>query len=119
MSHPASNIHGGVYYMKRLYNLFEGSDPSDRLKLTLAAYNAGLGRVYDARDIAAYLHEDPNTWESVRNALPLLSKRYYTLHRSVWEDARPSVGWFGNSRETLTYVDRIMDTYEEYQLVLN
>jgi membrane-bound lytic murein transglycosylase F len=119
MTHPTDNIHGGIYYLKRLHSVFGGSDPSDRLRLTLAAYNAGLGRIYDAQEVAAYLHDDPTTWESVKNALPLLSKRYYTLHRNIWEEARPRVGWFGNSQETVRYVDRIMDYYDEYLLVLN
>jgi len=119
MADPRNNIHGGVYYLKRLHSLFPGASPADRLKLTLAAYNAGLGRVYDAQDLAAYLEENPNSWESVRDALPLLSKRYYTLHKGVWEADRPRTGWFGNARETVAYVDKAMGYYEDYRLVLN
>ena len=81
MAHPKNNIHGGVFYLKRLYDLFEGSGEADRLKLTLAAYNAGVGRIYDAQVLAAYLHDNPLEWESVKEALPLLSKRYYTCTR--------------------------------------
>jgi len=120
MAHPKNNIHGGVFYLRKLYNLFDGAEPSDRIKLTLAAYNAGIGRVYDAQMLAAYFHDNPRKWDAIRDALPLLSKRFYTLHRNVWGQEKPKVaGWFGNSRETLAYVERIMDYYDEYRLLLN
>jgi len=120
MAHPKNNIHGGVYYLRKLYNLFEGAEPSDRIKLTLAAYNAGIGRVYDAQMLAAYFHDNPRKWDAIRDALPLLSKRFYTLHINVWGQEKPKVaGWFGSSKETLAYVERIMDYYDEYRLLLN
>lgn len=119
VAHPANNIRGGIFYLKRLYNLFEGVEESDRIKLALAAYNAGIGRVYDAQELAAYLHENPAQWQSIRDALPLLSKRYYTLHKNVWPESKPRSGWFGSSSETIAYVERIMGYYEEYQQVLN
>jgi len=119
LARPSDNIVGGVYYLQKLYGMFEGADPTERLKLTLAAYNAGIGRVYDAQDIAAYLREDPHRWESIRDALPLLSKRYYTLHASVWPEGQPRSGWFGGYGETVTYVGRVMRYYDEYRLTLN
>ncbi len=119
MAHPRDNIRGGIFYLSKLYGLFEGADEPDRIRLTLAAYNAGVGRVYDAQDVAAYLHDNPRQWRSVRDALPLLSKRYYTLHMNVWPQDHPRSGWFGESRQTIAYVDKVMDYYEEYRQVLN
>lgn len=120
VAHPKNNIHGGVFYLRRLYNLFDGAAEPERIRLMLAAYNAGVGRVYDAQVLAAYLHNNPRKWEAVKEALPLLSKRYYTLHRSVWDQDRPkTAGWFGNSKETIAYVDRVMDCYEDYKNLLN
>ncbi|HTY59008.1 MAG TPA: transglycosylase SLT domain-containing protein [Bacteroidota bacterium] len=119
LSHPEYNIQAGIFYFRKLYDLFEGAGEADRLKLTLAAYNAGLSRVYDAQELATYLHEKPTEWRSVRDALPLLSKRFYTLHRSVWGQDRPRSGWFGNAGQTLKYVDAVMDFYDDFRLALN
>ncbi|MGA9115189.1 MAG: transglycosylase SLT domain-containing protein [Bacteroidota bacterium] len=119
IDHPHQNIRAGVYYLSRLYQMFENVPEGDRIRLTLAAYNAGIGRVYDAQVLAAYLQDNPTKWQSVRDALPLLSKRYYTLHASVWKDKRPEAGWFGSSGQTIAYVERVMDYYEDYRAVLN
>ena len=56
--------------------------------------------------------EDPSSWRSVEKALPLLSKRYYSLHALVWDEARPRYGYYGSSRQTITYVDRVMSAYD-------
>jgi membrane-bound lytic murein transglycosylase F len=119
MAHPMNNIRGGIYYLSKLYDFFEGASEADRIRLTLAAYNAGPARVYDAQEVAAYFRDNPRKWQSVKDALPLLSKRYYTLHRNIWTDQRPRAGWFGESRQTIAYVDKVMGYYEEYRLVLN
>jgi membrane-bound lytic murein transglycosylase F len=118
-SDPEDNLRAGVYYLKTLYDLFEGVEDPDRIKLTLAAYNAGIGRIYDAQELAAYLHDNPGRWQAIRDALPLLSKRFYTLHKNVWEQEKPKAGWFGNAKETIGYVERVINRYDEYRLVLN
>jgi membrane-bound lytic murein transglycosylase F len=116
---PDDNIRGGVYYLRTLHDLFEGVEEPDRTKLALAAYNAGIGRVYDAQELAAYLQESPVRWQSIRETLPLLSKRYYTLHQSVWEQEKPRSGWFGNARQTVAYVENVIGTYDRLREELN
>lgn len=115
---PKNNIRAGIYHLRRLSYVFRESTPENRIKLTLAAYNAGLTRLKDAQDIVRYLGDDPKSWESVRSALPLLSRRYYTLHQDVWPQGKPKSGYFGNSRETISYVDRILENYGEYTLAI-
>lgn len=119
LSPPDHNIQAGIFYLRKLYDLFEGSGDADRLKLTLASYNAGLSRINDAQELASYLHGKPAEWEAVKDALPLLSKRFYTLHRSVWGQDKPKSGWFGNAGQTLKYVDAVMDYYDDFRLALN
>jgi len=119
ISHPNDNIRGGVYYLRKLYNLFPGADEGDRIRLALAAYNAGIGRIYDAQELAAHLDQDPMAWESVRSTLSLLSRQNHELHRTVWSQDRPRSGWFGNPGETLKYVENVMSIYDEYRLRFN
>ena len=111
---PEQNIRSGVYYFSQLRGLFSGLTPRDEISLALAAYNAGPGRIYDAQDIAAYLGEDPTSWPTIERMLPLLSKRYYTLHKSVWEEGKPRSGYFGSWRQTAYYVESVMKAYNDY-----
>lgn len=112
---PRENIHAGIYYFAEILKLFPGIDTESQLRLSLAAYFAGPARIYDAQDVAAYMGENPTSWPSIKGALPLLSKRFYSLHRAIWEGGRPKSGYFGSWRQTLTYVDNIMENYKEYQ----
>jgi membrane-bound lytic murein transglycosylase MltF len=116
---PEHNIQAGIFYLRKLYDLFEGAEEADRLKLTLAAYNAGLSRVRDAQELAVHLDDEPMQWQAVRDALPLLSKQFYTLHRTIWGEDKPRSGWFGKSRETIKYVDSVMGYYDSLRLAMN
>lgn len=115
---PRENIQAGIYYFSKLYRLFKAETEEDRMRLALAAYNAGPSRIYDAQELAAYLGENPVEWSSIQHVLPLLSRRYYTLHTSVWNDSRPPAGYFGSWKETTVYVDAVMRTYHRYLSML-
>jgi len=115
---PRNNIKAGIYHLKSLYTIFENMQEEDRTCLSLAAYNAGLGRVLDAQKIASYMGNDPHRWSSVREAFPFLTKKNYTLHSRIWNDGCPPSGYFRNPRQTVDYVDNIMISYERYSLSL-
>jgi membrane-bound lytic murein transglycosylase F len=119
LQHPHRNIKGGVFYLSKLFGLFEGAKEGDRIRLAVASYNAGPSRIYDAQELAAYLGENPQSWPSVEKALPLLSKRYYTLHQSVWGGGKPRSGYFGKSRQTIHYVARVVENFEDYRTRFN
>ena len=116
IAHPAQHMRAGIYYLSKLNELFRSAPPDQRIRLALAAYNAGPARIYDAQELAAYLGENPDDWSSMRHVLPLLSRRYASLHAHVWPDGRPPHGTFGGWRETVRYVDRVMDRYESYRV---
>ena len=117
---PHENIRGGIYYLSKIYKSFDAEQVSeeDRISMTLAAFNAGLGRVLDAQAMAEYVNDDPNQWRCVRNALSLLSKKYTTLHSHVWETPRPPAGYFRDWKQTVQYVDGVMKSYNEYRKFL-
>lgn len=89
---PKNNLRAGIYHLKSLKKVFEKASPKDQTCLALAAYNCGLGRIFDAQKIAAYMNNDPMKWESVRTALVFLSRKYYTLHKKIWEKVYPPAG---------------------------
>lgn len=115
---PYNNIKAGIYHLRSLYRAFSSADQQNRIKLTLAAYNAGLSRILDAQDIVRFLGDDPYDWKAVKTALPLLSKRHYTLHEKVWDQGRPRAGFFRDWVQTQNYVESIMGYYDDYQLAL-
>jgi membrane-bound lytic murein transglycosylase F len=117
-STPRNNIKAGIYHLKSLFTMFKNIPREDRIRLSLAAYNAGLGRVQDAQKIASYLGNDPHKWSSIRAALPFLSKMNYTLHSRIWSDGCPPNGYFHSARQTVLYVDNIMSCYDRYSLAL-
>jgi len=114
---PNGNIRGGIYYIAWLQKQFQndGLTEENRLKLTLAAYNAGLGRVYDAQRMARYVNDDPKEWKSVKNSLSLLSKKYSSLHKYIWDEKKPSNGYFRDWKQTSKYVESVMGLYNEYK----
>lgn len=96
---PAQSIHGGARYLADLRRrLPESIQEPDRTWIALAAYNIGMGHLFDARGLARELGRDPDLWVEFRDILPLLAQPRY--HR----DLR-----FGYARgsEPVEYVRRI------------
>ncbi|HEY5862283.1 MAG TPA: transglycosylase SLT domain-containing protein [Casimicrobiaceae bacterium] len=70
---PNASIHGAARYLAALKARLPAriAEP-DRTLLALAAYNIGGGHLEDARVVAQRLKLDPDRWDDVRQALPLL-----------------------------------------------
>ena len=100
---PEENINGGVAYLKRLYDHFDRATAQDRLFIALAAYNIGLGHIWDARDLARERTLDPNRWSSLKETLPLLRDHKYNKNLK-----------FGYARgtEPIKYIKQIMIYYD-------
>lgn len=115
---PYNNIKAGIFHLKTLYGVFDEAVGDDRLCLTLAAYNAGLSRILDAQAIVRFLGGNPNSWTEVRDAFPLLSPRYSSLHKRIWDTGIPRGGYFRGWRQTTGYVENVLQFYRQYKLVL-
>ena len=104
---PEIGIHAGIKYMDWLRERFPDHLPVDeRTWFSLAAYNAGIGHVRDARRLAAMQGLDPDRWfGNVEEAILLLSDPQY--HRQ----ARYG---FVRGREPYNYVRHIRDRYRVY-----
>jgi membrane-bound lytic murein transglycosylase F len=73
---PKASILGGARYLERLEKRVPSYIPyPDRKWMTLASYNVGFAHVRDARGVAAWQGENPNTWTGLREVLPLLSSK--------------------------------------------
>ena len=80
----------------------------DRMSLILASYNGGIGHVNDARRLARYFGEDPNSWRVVSHYLQLKSDPEY------YENEVVECGRFTGSRQTMAYVEDVMSRYDKY-----
>lgn len=101
---PGKNIAAGVKYLKRMWDLFDGiEDETDRLKFALAAYNAGIGHVLDARKLAEDNGMDKDLWDNAHKMLLLLNKKEYY--------SKVKYGYC-NGSETSTYVNNVMIYYD-------
>ena len=108
---PEQSIDGGARYLRSVKErLQEEIKEPDRTWMALAAYNVGLGHLYDAQKIAEMRGGDPYDWDDVREALPLLQKReWYEKVRHGYARGGEPVIYVRNIRryyEVLNYVDR-------------
>ena len=80
---PAAAIDGGARYLADRHRRLPETIPEpDRTYLALASYNIGRGHLLDARQLARDLGKDPDSWEDMREVLPLKAdKRYYPQTR--------------------------------------
>lgn len=108
---PEKGIYAGTKMLAWLYDQFELELPvTERTWFTLAAYNAGLGHVYDARRLADKLGLDPNRWEdNVEVAMLRLSKPEY------YQDATHG---YVRGIEPVEYVRNIRERYKAYKALL-
>lgn len=103
---PEQNLAAGTNHLKRLQNLYVGSGMSQEelVKFTLAAYNAGEGRIKDCRNFAASQGADRNSWETIVSLIPQMRED------SVLENEAVKLGKF-QGYETIAYVDSVMSLY--------
>lgn len=99
------SIEGGAKYMQQLLKRIPKKiiGRRDRYKFALAAYNIGMGHLYDAVNLGKKLGIDPYNWRNMKTLLPKLAERkYYKKLR------------YGYARgtEPVRYVTRIENYYD-------
>ena len=64
-SSPENNVRAGVLYLRFLQDYFKDiiPDENERLKFILAAYNAGIGNIDDAMELARKHGRNPQVWK--------------------------------------------------------
>ena len=103
ITHPKQNIFAGVNHLKNLFDYFDLDNATDRIKISLAAYNIGQGHIRDAQKLAIQLRLDPNKWASMKKTLPLLRYRQYYKNATYG---------YCRGTEPVAYVRQIMIYYD-------
>lgn len=104
---PEQNIIAGTNHLKRLQRIFSQFEleQDELIKFTLAAYNAGEGRILDCRNLAQSKGYDCNQWDNILKVIPLMRED------SILEDESVKLGKF-QGHETIAYIDNVMSHYE-------
>lgn len=93
---PEHSIRGGVEYLVRhCWRVFKLERGLERWRFALGAYNAGVGHIVRAQELAVDRGLDPARWVSIVQTLPRITG--------------PE-----NAEQTTNYVAKIMRRYEEY-----
>jgi len=107
---PSENLKAGVLYLEQMREKFNKvTDSIQKIKFTMAAYNAGLGHVRDAQRLTKAAGENHLIWDDhVEDfMLKLSSREFYS---------RPEVKYgFVRGREPFLYVKEIFLRYDHYR----
>lgn len=106
---PEQNIMAGVLHLRRLEDMFRkcGIEGDELIKFTLAAYNAGEGRIADCRNLAESMDKDSKVWDEVVNVIPLMRED------SILQEESVKFGKF-QGYETIAYVDSVLAIYDAF-----
>ena len=108
---PEANLAAGVRYLERLERFFAPYVSREELpKFTLAAYNAGEGRILDCIRYAAAAGKPADTWEDIQALLPDMREE------SILQVDTVRLGIF-KGYETLRYVDSVDSLYRAFRLL--
>lgn len=90
LTEPRWNIAAGIWYNKYQFDYWQkGRELEERLKFMYGSYNTGRVNLRKAQRQAINKGLNPRVWESMHQALPLVTGKH--------------------SRETLSYVERIFE----------
>ena len=104
------SIKGGALYLNKLKKrLPEAVVEPDRTWIALAAYNVGMGHIWDARKLAKELNKNPDSWQDLATVLPLLTKKkYYKNLKHGYARGYEPVSYVKNIRDYQDMLEKIM-----------
>lgn len=110
---PEQSVKAGVVYLKRLQSMFrsKASDDDELRKFTLAAYNAGEGRLTDVINYASSIGADSGTWDALVEIIPQMRDE-----STIQVDSVIKLGTF-QGVETIHYVNRVLSLYEDFKAI--
>ena len=110
-----NQIRAGVCCLVELDKIFTPFiwDKDEKVKFILAAYNAGIGQIIDARVLARKYGKNPYRWDHNVDTFILLKS-----HPKYYLDP---VTQFGYCRgiETYKFVTEVLDRYQHYQNIIS
>ena len=112
---PEENLKAGVAYLKYLQDMFRSraAGRDELIKFTLAAFNAGEGRLLDCINYAASVGADPGTWDGLLSVMPELRDE-----ATIQVDSVLKLGAFQRPEETVFYVDRVLSLYGDFKRIM-
>lgn len=107
---PEVGIKTGIECLRRFNQGFSKiENPEEKIKFTLAAYNAGIGHVYDAIKLAGKYGKSPLVWDNnVEEYIRLKSDPEF------YNDSIVKHGYLRGS-ETYNYVKEVLSRYKYYK----
>ena len=110
-STPEEQVEAGGKLLQYLENCLEKrvADSTERVKFVLAAYNAGLGHVYDAQRLASKYGKLPDVWDD--------NVDFFILNKSkaqYYNDTCCRAGYLRGT-ETFRFVEEVLDRFYQYQ----
>ena len=110
---PEKSLKAGVTYLRRLQSMFQSKAADDDAlrKFTLAAYNAGEGRLTDVINYASSIGADSGTWEGLVEVIPQMRDE-----STIQVDSVIKLRTF-QGVETIAYVNRVLSLYEDFKTI--
>lgn len=105
---PEDNIAVGLTYFKKLRLRIKANSERERILMTLAAYNAGLGHLRDAQRLAKERGLDPLSWNDLRQVYPTLEDE--AVHAGTKHG-------YCQGRGIVRYAEKIMVKYRTFRKI--